>query len=191
MEWWKWSRILQTLKSSRSQSRPSLRTIDTQKKWIKDTVTKYDIDGIRIDTVPEVKRPFWAEYTQEAGCYAVGEVFNGDIKYVASYQGYVPALLNYPMYFILKNVWMGAGSMYQLRTEIDNENKAFKDATILGTFTDNHDNSRFLADHNDLQHYKSALTFSLYMQGIPIVYYGSEQAFNGGGDPKKSWTSLD
>ena len=174
-----------------NQDHPFVRS--TLKKWIKDTITKYDIDGIRIDTVPEVKRQFWAEYTQEAGCYAVGEVFNGSIDYVASYQGYVPALLNYPMYWIMKNVWMGAGSMYQLRTTIETENHKFKDATILGTFTDNHDNSRFLNDHKDLTHYKSALTFTLYMQGIPIVYYGAEQAFNGGNDPNNRevlWTSM-
>eukprot|EP00345_Euplotes_harpa_P010929 CAMPEP_0168338790 /NCGR_PEP_ID=MMETSP0213-20121227/13067_1 /TAXON_ID=151035 /ORGANISM="Euplotes harpa, Strain FSP1.4" /LENGTH=361 /DNA_ID=CAMNT_0008344681 /DNA_START=1 /DNA_END=1083 /DNA_ORIENTATION=- len=164
-----------------NQDHPFVRS--TLKSWIKDIITKYDIDGIRIDTVPEVKRQFWAEYTQEAGCYAVGEVFNGDVSYVASYQPYVPALLNYPAYFTLKGVWMGGQSMYNLRNLINDENQKFKDATILGTFTDNHDNDRFLHDHGDVKNYQNALVFALYMQGIPIVYYGAEQGFNGGQDP--------
>lgn len=30
---------------------------------------------------------------------------------------------------------------------------------------------------------KAALAFSLFTEGIPIVYYGTEQSFNGGNDP--------
>ena len=30
--------------------------------WVKDTVQKFNFDGIRIDTVPHVKKPFWKEY---------------------------------------------------------------------------------------------------------------------------------
>ena len=167
---------------------------ETLKTWIKDLVKKYNIDGLRIDTIPEVKREFWGEYTKSAGCYAVGEVFNGDIGYVASYQGYVPALLNYPMYYTIKDVWMGADSMYKLREAINDENQQFQDATVLGTFTDNHDNPRFLYDHNDIPNYKNAITFALFMQGIPIVYYGTEQGFAGGPDPKDRetlWTNMD
>ena len=32
---------------------------DTLTKWIKDSVLKYKIDGLRIDTVPEVPKWFW------------------------------------------------------------------------------------------------------------------------------------
>lgn len=31
---------------------------------------------------------------------------------------------------------------------------------------------------------KSALTYTLFGVGIPIVYYGTEQEFNGGNDPE-------
>lgn len=164
-----------------NQDHPFVRS--TLKNWIKDTITKYDIDGIRIDTVPEVKREFWSEYTAEAGCYAVGEIFNSNIDYVSSYQPAVPALLNYPSFFTSREIWMNKGSMYQLRNLINEENQKFKDATILGTFSDNHDNARFLHYHPDLKNYQNNVVFNLYMQGIPIIYYGTEQAFNGGDDP--------
>lgn len=42
---------------------------DTLKKWVKDTVSEYGFDGIRVDTVPHVKIPFWQEYRQEAGVF--------------------------------------------------------------------------------------------------------------------------
>jgi len=32
------------------------------KDWIKKTVSTYNFDGIRIDTIPEVPKDFWSEY---------------------------------------------------------------------------------------------------------------------------------
>jgi alpha-amylase len=40
--------------------------------WIKNLITKYHIDGIRIDTVPEVPKWFWAQFAQSSGVYTVG-----------------------------------------------------------------------------------------------------------------------
>lgn len=40
--------------------------------WIKDLITKYHIDGIRIDTVPEVPKTFWKEFATASGVYTVG-----------------------------------------------------------------------------------------------------------------------
>jgi len=39
------------------------------KQWINNTVTKYDFDGIRIDTIPEVPKDFWSEYAVSAGVF--------------------------------------------------------------------------------------------------------------------------
>lgn len=55
------------------------------KDWIKNIVIKYNFDGIRIDTIPEVPKDFWSEYTAAAGVFQMGEVFNGDVGYVADY----------------------------------------------------------------------------------------------------------
>lgn len=52
-----------------------------------------------------------------------------------------------------------------------------------GTFIDNHDNARFLSQQSDIQLYKNALVYTLLSEGIPIIYYGTEQGFNGGNDP--------
>lgn len=54
--------------------------------WIHDLVQTYNIDGLRIDTIPEVPKWFWQKFQESAGCYCVGEVFDGRIDYIADYQ---------------------------------------------------------------------------------------------------------
>ena len=39
------------------------------KSWIKETVQRFDFDGIRIDTIPHVPKPFWTEYGEAAGVF--------------------------------------------------------------------------------------------------------------------------
>ena len=58
----------------------------TLTNWIKQTVSRYGFDGIRVDTSPEVPKDFWSEYSQSAGVYSVGEVFSGNPDYVSGYQ---------------------------------------------------------------------------------------------------------
>jgi len=53
--------------------------------WIRAVVDKFDFDGIRIDTIPEVAKEFWSEYTESAGVFQMGECFNGDPWYVGDY----------------------------------------------------------------------------------------------------------
>lgn len=49
-------------------------------------------------------------------------------------------------------------------------------------FIDNHDVPRFLYE-GDLPGLHNALTFIFTAQGIPCIYYGTEQEFSGGNDP--------
>lgn len=58
------------------------------------------------------------------------------------------------------------------------------DVDALGLFIDNHDVKRFLNEKGDRAMFKAALTFMLTAKGIPIMYYGSEQEFNGADDPE-------
>ena len=64
------------------------------------------MDGIRIDTVMHVPKPFWKEFSQASGVFQMGEVFRGDIKYLAEYQKVLDSLLNYPMYYALRDVFI-------------------------------------------------------------------------------------
>eukprot|EP01116_Phalansterium_solitarium_P017246 TRINITY_DN4198_c0_g1_i1.p1 TRINITY_DN4198_c0_g1~~TRINITY_DN4198_c0_g1_i1.p1 ORF type:complete len:468 (-),score=96.29 TRINITY_DN4198_c0_g1_i1:172-1575(-) len=163
--------------------------------WIVETIATYGFDGIRIDTVPEVPMPFWAQYVGAAGVYAVGEVFNGNIPYVASYQypkGPMSGLLSYPMFFTMRSVFGQQQSMNQLESENQAYTSGFSDLGLMGTFLDNHDNARFLNVNPDHTLYKNGLAYTLLSVGIPIIYYGTEQGFNGGNDPDNRevlWTT--
>jgi glycosidase len=57
-------------------------------------------------------------------------------------------------------------------------------AKALVNFLDNHDVGRFLFDaQGDKDALRNALTFLVTEEGIPCVYYGTEQEFAGGNDP--------
>ena len=114
------------------------------KDWVKNIVETYDFDGIRIDTIPEVPKDFWAEYGQSAGVFQMGECFNGDPAYVGPYQGSLTALFNYPMYYTIADVFGSHQSMYKIRNRYNAEASYFSDIDALGVFVDNHDNPRFL-----------------------------------------------
>jgi glycosidase len=55
---------------------------------------------------------------------------------------------------------------------------------LLVNFLDNHDVARFLFDSSgDLAALRNALTLLYTEEGIPNLYYGTEQEFSGGNDP--------
>uniref|UniRef100_A0A7S3N697 alpha-amylase n=1 Tax=Euplotes harpa TaxID=151035 RepID=A0A7S3N697_9SPIT len=167
---------------------------NTLLSWISDLVLRYNIDGLRIDTIPEVPKWFWSSFQQSAGVYCVGEVFDGRIDYVADYQNHVDALLNYPLRFTMIDVWKSGRSFYDLRQRLNDNKNYFKDVNALGVFVDNHDNARFLYQNTNQNGFKSALLFALFTEGIPITYYGSEQGYGGGNDPnnrEQLWTNMD
>lgn len=154
------------------------------KSWVGGIVQEYGFDGIRIDTIPEVSKDFWAEYGEASGVFQMGECFNGDPAYVGPYQNYVTALFNYPMYYTIGDVFGSGKSMYNIRNRYDTEDQEFKDVDLLGVFVDNHDNARFLNKYsNQNVGLRSAVTFALTSRGIPFTYYGTEQYFAGGNDP--------
>lgn len=65
------------------------------------------------------------------------------------------------------------------------EQSHFSDLSLLGLFVDNHDNARFLCNHNgNQQGLRAATIFSLTGLGIPFVYYGTEQYYSGCNDPQ-------
>lgn len=163
--------------------------------WTKWLMNTFKPDGIRIDTVPEVHPDYWSVFAQTVGVYTIGEIFSGNVGYIANYQspkGPLDATLNYPMFFMLKNVFQSGNSMYNIRNYY-NSMGAFPDQSVLGNFVDNHDNPRFLYQNGNQPAFKAALAFSLTATGIPIVYYGDEQGYGGGPDPacrEQLWTNL-
>lgn len=158
---------------------------------MKNLVTKFDIDGLRIDTIPEVAPEFWKKYTDAAGVFATGEVFDGDFNYLAGYVPYVGSVLNYPWYFNMRDLFVNQRDMWAVRSYYNNWAATGVDISILTPFVDNHDNPRFLSDQvfgsrdraSRIVLLKGYTTFTMTSIGISIFYYGTEQYFSGNTDP--------
>jgi alpha-amylase len=155
----------------------------TQKllEWIHDMVQKYNLDGIRIDTIMEVPKWFWDKFRASAGVFQIGEAFDGNPGYVADYQNHLDSVFNYPLYYTIKSSF--CGSFRNLEGYLFNTRNVFPAPEYMATFVENHDNPRWLHDCGDRAKFTNAVIFSLVWEGIPVFYYAGEQYYAGGADP--------
>ncbi|POS80839.1 glycosylhydrolase family 13-2 [Diaporthe helianthi] len=171
-------------------SLPDLRTedsyvSDTLNSWIADVVSTYGIDGIRLDSAKHVDTHHLSSFEDASGVYIVGEVFNGDPAYVMPYQQYLSGLVNYPaFYWITRAFSSTSGSISDLANGINTMKDQAADLSLYGSFLENHDNARFPSLTGDMSLVKSAIAFTVLMDGIPIIYEGQEQHYAGGDTPK-------
>ncbi|KAF4784519.1 alpha amylase [Colletotrichum scovillei] len=162
-------------------SLPDLRTEDPRVRqvfnaWIKREVRRFGFDGLRLDSAKHVEPSFWPAFEASAGVAAFGEVFHGDPVYVAPYQDVMSGVMNYPVYYWLTQAFQSTtGSIWNLSNGIKTLIATARDLTLYGGFLENHDQPRFLNHTSDRTLLKNALTFSLLMDGIPIIYQGLEQ----------------
>jgi alpha-amylase len=154
----------------------------------------YNIDGLRIDTVPYINKRYWAQWKSQAAgsVFSMGEIFDARTDYVAGYANIIGSTLSYPLFFVLRDVFTKKTSMYNIRSMLEAYKRDFSDPTGLGVFIDNHDIARFLHFTQDYKLYQNALTYVSFAEGITLIYYGTEQAFSGGNDPENReplWTT--
>lgn len=165
--------------------------IDAAKWWITET----DIDGYRLDTVRHVPKAFWEEFSREvksvkSDFFLMGEVWDKDPKYVAGYtEAGLDSVVDYPFYEDASKVFSNTGGTAGMLANVFKRNQVlYKDPFVLGNFIDNHDNERFtrkalVNKQNPVTRIKMALTYMYAAPGMPIVYYGTEIAMDGGNDP--------
>ncbi|THU92286.1 glycoside hydrolase [Dendrothele bispora CBS 962.96] len=67
--------------------------------WVKNLVSEYSIDGLRIDTVKHVRKEFWNDFAESAGVYTIGEVLIDNTTYASPYIQLISSILHYPTYF--------------------------------------------------------------------------------------------
>nr|AOO85390.1 alpha-amylase [Aureobasidium pullulans] len=170
-------------------SLPDLRTEDSNvlsmwNTWIKQLVSNYTIDGLRIDSAKSVDKAFYQPFEQAASVYAVGEVYDGDPNYFCDYQNYLDGMLNYPTYYWITQAFQStSGSISNLYNGINTMKSTCKDTTLLGSFMENHDVARFASLTADYALAKNAIAFTMLADGIPIIYQGQEQHFSGSSVP--------
>jgi alpha-amylase len=177
--------------------------IDVFQYWIRET----NIDGYRIDTVKHVEHGFWQQFctAMRDECADLGkdrfmmfgEIFDGDDALIGSYTA--KDELDSTFYFsqkfqVFDDVFKhGAATkkiedLYNLRAT--NYGTAPQEGGIgvaphdaLVNFMDNHDVPRFLYGEADDAALRLALAFLFTEDGVPCLYYGTEQGFAGGNDP--------
>jgi alpha-amylase len=94
--------------------------------------------------------------------------------------------MNYPMYYNITSAFASTtGSISALSQGVETMKSTCKDVTLLGSFLENHDNPRFPSLTSDISLAKNAIAFAMLADGIPIVYQGQEQHFDGGATPSQ------
>ena len=169
-------------------------------------VGRADFDGFRVDTAKHVDYGFWQYWCPQlhqsgssigkSNFFMFGEAFDGSESLVGSYTGTegggpfkFDSMLDYPLYFTINPVFATASGNTKQIEDHYNAIAANYDTNAwyrLVTFLDNHDLTRFLSPgnaNNDTNRLTVALELLYTSRGIPCLYYGTEQAFNGTGDP--------
>lgn len=170
-------------------------------------ITQTNIDGYRIDTVKHVEHAFWQQFNPAVRRHAAdlgkekflqfGEVFDGNDPLVGSYSfdGELDSLFYFPHKFqVFDDIYKRGGptsKVEQLFAERATNYASEPHEGGIGVapdhalinFIDNHDIPRFLYDQPDPEALKAALVHLFTMDGIPCLYYGTEQGFTGGNDP--------
>lgn len=139
----------------------------------------YGFAAARIDAVMEVPERFLTAFERHIRVPCFGEAYTGVVSENAAFQKHIWSVLDFPLHFRMNNVFFeGAG--WEKVQEVFDQDAAYRSAKCLLTFLDNHDRARFLQNAADqYDKLRMALVFLYCVRGIPIVYYGTEQALGG------------
>ncbi len=156
------------------------------------------LDAVRQDTLPYVPRSYWAKWTtalrkEHPHLTVLGEMFDGDPKLVAFFQGGrkqfdgvdsgIETLFDFPLHYALRDVFAKRQPMTKLALSLAADTN-YVDSSNLVTFLGLHDTSRFMSEHGaTIEGLELAFTYLLTTRGTPMIYYGDEIAMRGGGDP--------
>ena len=182
-------------------------------------ILKTDIDGFRIDTIKHVGMDFWQSFEPavrqrlaaagKTNFLMFGEAFDGDDTLVGSYTGQnqFDSVVYFPQTFqVFDGVFMNSGATSAIQALYDKRASDYSaepqpggvgvpPSELLVNFIDNHDVPRFLWQGGDVGALHAALAYLFTEQGLPCLYYGTEQRFHGGNDPNNReplwWSGYD
>jgi hypothetical protein len=172
-------------------------------------VAQYDFDGFRIDTVkyirPDLVETFgnaMREFALEIGkrnFFTFGEIYDDEQEidqFVGRNSGGgdgfgMDAALDFPLFYQLANVIKGFAGVETIQTVFENRKDAEENmisshgeaGKYFVSFLDNHDqNQRFNTPGTPAAQVYMGLAVLFALQGIPCVYYGTEQGLVGTND---------
>lgn len=169
-------------------------------------ISTVGVDAFRIDTAFYVPQAFFSDfmYSTDPSAPGIQQVAraNGKQDFLAFGEGFVtdkpyddtnskkiasymmdangneilPGMLNYPLYGTLGDVLHEGHPTAELGYRIMNMMQSFPRPYLMPTFLDNHDVDRFLAV-GTMAGLQQGLVLIMTLPGIPVIYYGTEQAF--------------
>lgn len=154
--------------------------------WIKE----FDIDGWRLDVSDEISHDFWRQFRKavkavKTDCILIGENWHDANIYLRGDQ--FDSIMNYAftkacLDFYAFNQFHAEDVAHKLN-EILMRNTDTTNQMMLNLL-DTHDTHRFLTRVNgDKDKLMSALALTYFFPGSPCIYYGTENAMEGGYDP--------
>ena len=185
--------------------------IDVWSSWI----TKFDIDGMRIDTFKHVNPEFWKAFIPKIQAAALaagkkdfpifGEAADSDAQSLSTYvaDGQVPSVLDFDFQKQMTNFvqfGVSAQSLAELFNRDDLYTTSSTNAYGLATFLGNHDMGRighFLSNAVSVNNKEALLDRAklanaalFLLRGGPVLYYGDEKGMTGTGGDKKARQSM-
>lgn len=176
-----------------NQDNPEVKTylIKVAKWWIQKT----DIDGYSLPEVNMVPVSFWSDFSTAVKSVKQNFFLMGIPAKKAPIIGTeyekagIGSLFNDPLSADLRGAFATTDqSLRPVFSELDKETKQFKQSADMANYFDNEYSSRFTQDIVKNKQFpgsrwKTALTYLYTIPGIPIFYYGTEIALNGGDIP--------
>ena len=154
-------------------------------KW----VTKYKVDGIRLDVANEVSHTFCKKLRDRMKAispdiYILGEIWHDSIAWIRGDE--FDAVMNYPLAASMKDFWLEKDA-----TNDDFEmtvNRLFtrymqQTNDVLFNLLDSHDTKRLRSQVSGEGEFYQLLAILFAMPGSPCIYYGTEILMEGDFDP--------
>jgi len=200
---------LKDLATERQDVRDAL--VQVYGTWIE----RVDFDGFRIDTIKHVEESFWTDFCSRIRQIArakgkenfliFGEAFDGSDDVCARYtkRNMLDSVFYFPQKFVAFDGVIGSNQPTKNIEDLWNRKSKYGQTAQPGgiglapsqafvNFIDNHDVRRFLSNQPDEKRLRLALGFLMAEEGIPCLYYGTEQGFRGAADPanrERLWDS--
>ena len=173
--------------------------VDSYAEWVR--LTK--IDGFRLDAVPHASREFWTALCSRLRVrlhefgrdrfFIFGEAFRGESEVLASYSGpgSMDSVLDFAFLMRVVNGYVLAGQAATTTVgALSTDRVLYPREPQPGgvgldpwqarlSFADNHDTGRILGKLPDPYAVELAMTLVLTVDAIPVIYYGTEQGFDG------------
>jgi glycosidase len=176
---------------------------DEARQWAlegaRNVLLQSGADGFRIDTYKHVNEDFWYDFFAPGGpgdrssIWSIGEYFDPSSTRMAEAldRDGSPSVFDFPLYDSVNAVLADRSSSTDAVATVFDNDVLFDDPRRLTTFVDNHDVPRFVTRAIDAgattleaeERLSMALGLIYASRGIPSVYYGTEIALQGGGDP--------